>query len=887
MVLSFLRKMYGVNTSKKLQVLVVGYYDRYNIGDEAYKTAIPKMFNDKNISFTFQCTDDITEIPSNTDIVLCGGGDIINTYFMTKIHELLKSFKGPVYALSVGIPFHDDTKYLDIFDHVFVRSQQDYNIVSKAVGIDNVTVMPDVTLTLSNRKTCFSYEDDTTIKLGVCLANPMFSDNVHKDALITSICNILTRVLDSKIKVYLLAFNYDVSNMDENDIVVNKVVYETLKANNPNYDVFLCEGVDYQSPSDMLNFIAKLDITLCMRFHSVVFSFICKTRPVVLNVSPKVNKFVTDNSYEKYTVNLPIDENDNPVSIDETAVFDTLFARLGDPTDVSLAPFNFTGIKKTVVKKSLRKLLVKNDYTTKENTYLNVKRILTNYLNIDNSEYDKLLTNTGKFVVSNYNNLNIARIIAFAITGHITSSYIWGLSDNMMKNTFNLYEAIKHIYEDFYKNKALDSMEEQYYPVMDCKRSVFVDLDFVFQNDFRDFHRFGWSYVVGGLTNLDGASFLRDGQILVDTYVDRSFFWGLETLKTIGILPYKKPWIGFIHHTFDRSCSNNCYELFKNSVFIESLKTCKGLITLSKYLGRQLKANLVSRGFLHVDVYILYHPMETVDNKFTFDKFLDNPQKKVVQIGAWLRNPYAIYELPLTESYKNPLKIQKAALKGKDMDSYFKPADLLTDLKTVLVDGGLPSPDGPCRDCPMSRDICRDCPVCRDMPICRTTPVSRCPICRCTPVCRNTPVSRDPISRDCPVSRDPEIFENKYSKGLYDMLVENDESVEIIDRLSNEDFDVLLSENIVFLNLVDASAVNTVLECIVRNTILLCNRHPALEEALGVNYPGFYTNLVDATLMLGNQKKLKEIHNYLKRLDKKQFTLSYFLEKFQEIVKNI
>ena len=62
-------------------------------------------------------------------------------------------------------------------------------------------------------------------------------------------------------------------------------------------------------------------------------------------------------------------------------------------------------------------------------------------------------------------------------------------------------------------------------------------------------------------------------------------------------------------------------------------------------------------------------------------------------------------------------------------------------------------------------------------------------------------------------------------------------SVEVMEHLSDSAYDELLSENVVFLNLIDASAVNTVIECIVRNTPLIINRLPAIVEILGEDYP--------------------------------------------------
>jgi hypothetical protein len=112
------------------------------------------------------------------------------------------------------------------------------------------------------------------------------------------------------------------------------------------------------------------------------------------------------------------------------------------------------------------------------------------------------------------------------------------------------------------------------------------------------------------------------------------------------------------------------------------------------------------------------------------------------------------------------------------------------------------------------------------------------------------------------------------------------DSVEVANRLNNEEYDNLLSENIVFLNLVDCSAVNTVIECIVRNTVLIVNRLPALEEILGVSYPGFYGSMQEAAAMCLNVNTLTRIHNYMTLLDKQRYQLEFFVEHIQDIIES-
>jgi hypothetical protein len=277
--------------------------------------------------------------------------------------------------------------------------------------------------------------------------------------------------------------------------------------------------------------------------------------------------------------------------------------------------------------------------------------------------------------------------------------------------------------------------------------------------------------------------------------------------------------------------------MFKKRPFKESLGTCKGIFVLSNYLAEQVKAALKENHLPAVDVYVLYHPTEFVAkaNMFTYAKFEANPAKKVVQIGAWLRNPYAIYKLPLSNDILNPLNIKKAVLKGTNMDGYFASSQMFESLIHLIKGGASPT------TC-----YTYDC------------------------------VSRESVGT----------MQNKYISGMCETLEEYHYSVEVISNLSNESYDDLLANNIVFLNLQDCSAVNTVIECMVRNTIVIVNRHPALEELLGKTYPGFYeeNSLVAASLILGNASRLKSCYNHLKKLDKSELKIETFMKRFVDII---
>jgi hypothetical protein len=97
-----------------------------------------------------------------------------------------------------------------------------------------------------------------------------------------------------------------------------------------------------------------------------------------------------------------------------------------------------------------------------------------------------------------------------------------------------------------------------------------------------------------------------------------------------------------------------------------------------------------------------------------------------------------------------------------------------------------------------------------------------------------------------------------------------------VKNISNEEFDRLLSKCVVLVNLYDSSANNAVIECVARNTPLLVNRLPAVEEYLGKDYPLYINDLDHATSLLYDIDKLYEAHLYLKNMDKRWISGTYF-----------
>lgn len=126
---------------------------------------------------------------------------------------------------------------------------------------------------------------------------------------------------------------------------------------------------------------------------------------------------------------------------------------------------------------------------------------------------------------------------------------------------------------------------------------------------------------------------------------------------------------------------------------------------------------------------------------------------------------------------------------------------------------------------------------------------------------------------------------SKIERSLFNIKLtkEQNQSVNLIDHISNEEYDELLSKNIVFLDLYDSSANNAIVECIARATPLLINKHPAVMEYLGKDYPFYFDNHADASSKLNNIGLILETHNYLLNCEaRKDVSIESFLKKFED-----
>jgi hypothetical protein len=143
-------------------------------------------------------------------------------------------------------------------------------------------------------------------------------------------------------------------------------------------------------------------------------------------------------------------------------------------------------------------------------------------------------------------------------------------------------------------------------------------------------------------------------------------------------------------------------------------------------------------------------------------------------------------------------------------------------------------------------------------------------------------------------SSEGQFINNNWSKLFLEDTENKINNMTYIQHLPNDEYDKLLTENVIYINLVDASAINTLLECIVRNTPIIVNKHPAVVELLGENYPLYYTNSMNylelnvfINNVLKNSNLIRKAHSYLKKIDKSKFDIVNFRKEIVKIFLNL
>ena len=835
-------------------IVVLGYYDRNNLGDEAYKITIPNILKFiyapfGNVDFKFICIDDYKQninVINNAEMIIVGGGDLINIYFYNKLIPILDTYHGIKIAFSIGVPFPSllTDEYFKYFDYVFVRNNEDVDKITEIVGSSKVIFIPDAAFNLCSYVVKKNEITNNRKKCGIFLVQNMivhtnFVKNISK--LIESICD----------EYDIIFYRFNTSLSDENDSGISEKVCKKIYKMHKDHEGIITVDYNNYSPLEMLDVISKLDKAICMRYHSHIFCMIAQCPFISISSTRKTRSLMTQANLNDYQYKIYLDANGKPV--------DTILG-------------NFVDIITNNQLKGMRDIWDNleehtDDFIQKSSTFTKAcyERLCEiPFTNIINNTYhkDKELVNEVNSILNTHNRIKdlplfLGQLVSYRKLGYPDSNHVWGFA-----NALSSRQDIRTLIYNVSKNDLPTNHKDKLFNINaylnNTEKEVKINFDINEYQSFLNIHRAGWWYVIEGL-----LTYYHNDGIYVDLYTDRTFSWTYDIYKYVGKIPYTHPWIGFIHHTENETYSpNNLVNMLNNKDFQISLKSCKALFVMSK----KLKEWLESKN-LNIRIFCVTHPTIFPDIKFNLDAFRRNEKKKLVQVGGWLRNPFTIYTLGyniMTNSYVRNNTFSKAIILTNDMQDFKPPENLRFEYykNNIIIEPNKHPICTPCRDNTKHKWVYYMIKWLMDQ-------------------CLISFGEYDEINHIVYVILHQCNAINGLSR-IKSIMTKIIKSVEVMNKLNDDDYDELLSKNIVFLDMIDAAAVNSIIECIVRNTPVLVNRITGTEELLGHNYPLFY-NANDCPLSLLSKLDYCNILSAVKYLSKKnkdEYKLSYFLHEF-------
>tara|TARA_B110000208_G_C11722387_1_gene413297 strand:- start:1 stop:978 length:978 start_codon:yes stop_codon:yes gene_type:complete len=162
------------------------------------------------------------------------------------------------------------------------------------------------------------------------------------------------------------------------------------------------------------------------------------------------------------------------------------------------------------------------------------------------------------------------------------------------------------------------------------------------------YHRSGMNYI----KNIINENIIdNNSDILFIPNIDKSILWSYDNYINNIKNPEKNKWIGILHITntkliFNPNIKLDIIELLddKNSNFYKCYKNCKGIYVFSNYL-KIILDNYFFKNNINIKINILHHPIDFNVKQFNYENFLNNNNKKLIQIGQQLRVYSHIYRI--------------------------------------------------------------------------------------------------------------------------------------------------------------------------------------------------------------------------------------------------
>ena len=321
-------------TSNRLikRILIIGYYNQENTGDDGFQVVFQHLINDEKIDFCNPSEFDLGNIDKYS-LVIFGGGDIIGPYFTLTIKKIKEISDIKIIAVSVGIPYLNNISEFKYVDEVYLRNPEDVITVKSNFPEKIVMYYPDLCYILpqvypSLKKFHISAEN---FNIGVCLARPYYNCN-NESTYYNLISNIAT-VLDclteknidgKKIKLWLIPFGINKNNEKEHDRIINQHILNSCVNDN----ISIVEIDNEDNVYDVFSVIGHMDYNICSRFHAHIFSLAHRIPFTSVVTTRKCIELVKNVGLESNLIKLEKNINDFPEILDVEKTFARIYENI-------------------------------------------------------------------------------------------------------------------------------------------------------------------------------------------------------------------------------------------------------------------------------------------------------------------------------------------------------------------------------------------------------------------------------------------------------------------------------------------------------------------------------------------------------------------------------
>lgn len=259
-----------------MNLLVLGWLNHENLGDDSYQESFRILFPDHNLTFVDRLTEKAIE---ECEVIILGGGNILKDAFIRELQKVKGRKK--IYGFSIGveeIPEHD----ISFFEHIFARDQLSIDILKKL----NIpcTLVPDAAFILEGNpekgqkiirerfasEKCDLYNNVVTVVVNSYMLNGSLSGLARDAFSFIKFSYDFARLLDETSASFLFVpFG---TQMPHDDRTTNAWVASKCKYWKKNHVIF-----DRLHHQEALDLIAASNMVISSRLHSSIFSFISGT----------------------------------------------------------------------------------------------------------------------------------------------------------------------------------------------------------------------------------------------------------------------------------------------------------------------------------------------------------------------------------------------------------------------------------------------------------------------------------------------------------------------------------------------------------------------------------------------------------------------------------